>query len=412
MAMGSIPDDIDIATDAKPEAIAQLFPRCDESAAALGAVVIAKAGHTFEVTTYREEHELSDGRFPESIAFTTREKDAKRRDITINAMYWNPISSELYDPFNGMTDINEKLIRMIGDPQVRLKHDALRLLRVIRFRALIGGQYHPETFQAIHTRAKDIEHLSGSRRFQELEKILMGPRPHIAFEDMWETDVIEYFLPELHACKGVAQPSEYHKEGDVWNHTMKLASAFTEDHTIDIRLAGIFHDIGKPPTFSIDNDRIRFNEHAPVGEDITKKILDRLQCPTARREKICWLVGHHMTMGTFTKLEEQRKAHWYYHPWFLELLQLFWLDIAGSDPSNFALYEEIIADYNTYLDAHPRPPKPLLDGNDVMRILGIHPGEKVGAVLQKLNTLQLSKEIETKSEAKKWLTDNKNLLSE
>lgn len=399
MYLGLIPDDIDIATNAKPEEVTSLFPKSDDTAAKLGAIVVSLSGHTFEVTTYREEHELSDGRFPESVAFTDRESDAKRRDITINALYFNPISSELYDPFEGLMDLNERLIRFIGDPEARIAHDALRLLRVIRFRAQINGQYHPDTFSALHAKAKEVSVLSGTRVFRELEKILLGPHPEVAFEDLWETDIIEGLLPELHACKGVAQPYELHPEGDVWNHTLKLIGAFTEDHETDVRWAGLFHDIGKPPTFSIDDDRIRFNEHASVGADVSKNIFERLQVSKKRTDKICWLISHHMMMGTFSQIDDKKKMTWYYHPWFTELLQLFWLDIAGTGNSSFEFYESIIADYNSFLDANPLPKKPLVNGDTVMEVLDLPPGEVVGKVLKELHNAQQDGAISTQKEA-------------
>ncbi len=402
MFLEQIPDDIDIATNAKPEEVIKLFPKNDDTAAALGAVIISLEGHTFEVTTFREEHELSNGRHPESVTFSTREKDAERRDITINCLYWHPISGELFDPFEGEKDINERLIRFIGDPSTRIEHDALRLLRVIRFRALIDGQYHPDTFNALHTQAKKIEVLSGERRFQELEKILLGPHPEVAFEDLWETDVIEHLLPELHKCKGVAQPADYHKEGDVWNHTMLAIASFTEDYEADVRWATLLHDIGKPETFSV-KERIRFDEHAPVSADIAGNILKRLQCTKKRTEKIEWIVGHHMMMGTFAEMNDERKAHWYYHPWFTELLQLFWLDIAGTEPHDHTLYESIISDYNAFLDAKPLPPKPLLRGDEVMDILGIQPGERVGEVMKELYDAQVRKDITSKKEAEEFV---------
>ncbi len=403
MLLGEIPEDIDIATSATPEDIISLFPKCDDSAAKLGAVVVSKEGVLLEITTYRQDHELSDGRFPDAVTFTDRQGDAARRDITINAIYWNPISSELFDPFNGEVDLNEKLIRIIGDAKQRLEHDALRLLRVIRFRARINGQYHPDTFKALHATSKLIQILSGERRYRELEKILLGPHPEVAFEDLWETDIIEHLLPELHACKGVAQPSTAHEEGDVWNHTMQVISSYTEDHKADARWAALLHDIGKPESFSIDSDRIRFNEHAKIGGDVAKKLLDRLQFPAKRRDKICWLIEHHMMMGTFFEIDDVRKHHWYYHPWFIELLQVFWLDIAGTTPSSFDMYEKIISDYNHFLDANPRPKKPLLSGDEVMEILSLQPGQEVGRVLKKLEMAQKENIITTKQEAADYL---------
>jgi tRNA nucleotidyltransferase/poly(A) polymerase len=403
MFLGHIPDDIDIATNALPNEISALFPKSDDTAAHLGAIVVSYKGHTYELTTFREEHEISNGRHPESVSFSDREADAKRRDITINAMYWHPISGELYDPYEGEKDLSEKLVRIIGDPEVRIAHDSLRLLRIIRFRALIDGQYHPDTFHALHALSQTIEVLSGERRFRELQKMLLGPCPERAFEDLWETDIIEHLIPELHKCKGVAQPPDYHKEGDVWEHTMLCISAFTDDHSADIRWATLFHDIGKTETFSI-TDRIHFDGHASASANSSDKILTRLQCPKKKVEKIHWLIEHHMMMGNFVDMNTERKAHWYYHPWFIELLQLFWLDIEGTRPQGFELYESIISDYNEFLDSHPLPPKPLLSGEDVMDILGIQPGEKVGEAIKQLYEAQLRKEISTKKEAKEFVS--------
>lgn len=405
MLLGEIPEDIDIATEAHPEKICELFKKTDDTSAQFGSILVSLKGNVFEVTTFREDDSASDGRHPESVKFGKREDDAARRDLSVNCMYFHPISSELYDPSLGEIDLNEKLIRFIGDPEVRIEHDALRLLRAIRFRALIKGQYHPDAFEALHGKAELIKVLSGTRRFRELEKMLFCPKPSIAFEDLWETDVIEHLIPELHACKGVAQPSELHEEGDVWTHTMQVIDSFTEDHEKDVRWAALLHDIGKPETFSIKADRIHFNEHASTGGDMAKVVLDRLQCTAKRRDKISWLISHHMMMSTFGEIDDKRKAHWYFHPWFMELLQVFWLDAAGTTPQGFDLYESIIKDYNAFLDSHPRPPKDLLSGDEVMDILGIEPGEKVGEYLNELHQAQIVGNITQKKEAIAFLED-------
>ena len=402
--MEKVPEDIDIGTNATPEEIKALYPKSDMSHADFGSVRIG----AFEITTFREDDQVSNGRHPEAVIFSSREKDAPRRDITINAMYWHPISSELYDPFHGENDLTERLIRIIGNPDERIEHDSLRLLRVIRFRALVDGQYHPETFQALHRNAKKITILSGTRRLNELEKMLMGPNPDRALEDLWETDVLEEMIPELHACKGVGQPADFHHEGDVWDHTMMVTRAFMEDHQADVRLAALLHDTGKTTTFAL-KERIRFDEHASASADLAKKALDRLQCPVKRREKICWLIAHHMMMGAFhdpegkQEMPEEKKADWYYHPWFTELLQIFWLDIAGTDPADYSLYDAIVTDYHRYLDSHPRPPKPLLTGEDVMEILGIPPGERVGKILKQVYEKQVRGEIASKADATEFV---------
>ncbi len=402
MLQDRIPDDIDIATSALPKDIERLFPKSDMQAAALGSVIAAHKGVELELTTFREDDAASDGRHPESVKFGNRAQDSVRRDFTVNAIYFQPQTLALFDPHDGEKDLHNGLIRFIGDAETRIRHDALRMLRAVRFRAAIGGQYHPQTFQALCACAPLAKELSGVRQLAEFERMLLGHKPEAALEDLWETGILKYVFPELAACKGVAQPPEYHQEGDVWEHTKRCAASFTEDHSIDVRLAAVFHDCGKAKTFSVQ-ERIRFDHHAEVSADIADEVFKRVQLPSARREKICWLIRHHMMMGSFAGLNNQRKSHWYHHPWFQELLQLFWLDIAGTAPSGFGLYESIVADYNAFLDSHPRPQKPLLSGTEVMEILGLQPGERVGDILKQLHQAQLEKQVTKKAEARAFL---------
>ncbi len=408
MLLGEVPLDIDVATEAKPDEICNLFRRCDRFAAPYGSVRVPVGDEMFEVTTFREDDAASDGRHPEAVSFGKREKDAKRRDFTINAIYWHPVSGAIYDPLKGEEDIKEKLIRFIGEPGVRIKHDALRMFRAVRFRSQIEGQYHPETYRALQEGAQLVEVLSGSRKLEELEKMLACSHPARALEDLWELGILKYTAPELYACKGIPQPADFHHEGDVWEHTMYCLTALRPDDSPDVRLATLFHDCGKVETFSLKG-RIRFDHHATVSSDIAAKVLARLQLPGKRVDKVTWLIKHHMMMLTFFEIDEQRKAHWYFHPWFGELLRIFQLDIAGTDPADYGLYDRILADYHAFLDSHPRPRKPLLTGNEVMEILGLSPGEKVGEILQRLHDAQMRKEVHGKQEARalleRWKTE-------
>ncbi|HVW67083.1 MAG TPA: CCA tRNA nucleotidyltransferase [Candidatus Peribacteraceae bacterium] len=402
MLQGKIPTDIDIATSATPRDILAVFPKATVTPKALGSTRVPMKSDVFEVTTFREDDEKSDGRFPEAVVFSTREKDAARRDFTVNAMYFHPISRAFYDPFDGEADLREKLIRFIGDPAIRIKHDALRLLRAVRFRAQIDGQYHPDTYRALGEQAALVETLSGTRQLEELEKMLLTEHPSLALEDLWELHILEHFIPELHACKGVPQPAQYHHEGDVWNHLMSCLQAFRAEDGIDVRIAALFHDIGKVETFSLE-ERIRFDHHATMSSEITTGVLTRLQMPKKRIEKIAWLIKHHMMMGSFFDMPDERKTHWYYHPWFPELLQLFYLDAAGTTPTDLSLYEKIIDDYQHFLDKHPRPEKPLLSGNDIMAIRGVGSGEDVGKMIARLQVEQINGKVTTKKEAEEFI---------
>ena len=398
MLQGNIPTDIDIATAATPDQIRVLFPDSASMPNELGSLRVPMGTFTFEVTTFREEDAVSDGRHPQSVVFSTREKDAARRDFTINALYFHPISRALFDPFAGEADLKETLIRFIGNPALRIKHDALRLLRAVRFRARLDGQYHPDTYRALQELGPLVETLSGARQLEELEKMLLSAHPDRALEDLWELGMLSRMFPELYACKGIPQPADYHHEGDVWEHTLQCTRSFREEDNADVRLAAIFHDAGKAETFSL-KERIRFDHHATVSAKLAESALRRMQAPLKRIEKISWLIEHHMMMGSFADMHDERKAHWYFHPWFAELLQLFWLDIAGTTPAEFSLYDSIITDYHHFLNAHPRPEKTLLTGEELMQITGLQPGEKVGEMLQQLHDAQVRGEIRSKKEA-------------
>lgn len=402
LALDRVPSDIDIATNASPSDMVKLFPDAQEDRLSLASMRVPMKRFVFEVTTFREEGDSSNARHPERVTFATREQDVVRRDFTVNAIYYQPIDRTTYDPTGGLTDASERLVRFIGEPSVRIKHDALRILRAVRLRALMDGQYHPATYEALREKAGLTKTLSGSRIGEEFEKMLAGPNPARAFEDLWELGILAVVAPELHACKGIAQPADYHKEGDVWEHLLACTTAFRPDDGADVRLAAFLHDIGKVETFSI-KERIRFDHHASVSADLASTLLQRWNAPKKRVEKIDWLIRHHMTMETFRDLSDERKAHWYFHPWFGDLLRVFWLDIAGTTPSDFGFYETIVKDYHAFLDAHPRPPKQLVTGERVMELLGIRPGEEVGAVLQAIHDAQVRKEISTKKDAEQFV---------
>lgn len=398
MLSGSIPGEIDIATSARPEAVTKLFPKSDDADKDLGAVRVSVGGTAFEVTTFREDDSESDGRHPESVKFGSRERDALRRDATVNAIYWNPVTLEVFDPCGGVGDLARKLVRFIGEPEVRIRHDALRILRMVRLRAAIGGEYEAGTNKALQTLSGLTSILSGPRVLQEIEKVLNLRKPQIALEDLWQFGVLNVVLPELHACRGVQQPPQFHKEGDVFEHLKSCTAHFTEDHGPDVRLAALLHDIGKTKTFAL-KERIRFDHHAEASAEMTEQILRRFQVPAERRQKIGWMIVHHMMMNAFETLTEVRKAHWYFHPWFQELLQLFWLDAAGTDPGDYRLYDWIVKDYDEFLNRHPRPEKPLLTGDEIMAILGVGPGEEVGRLRKAVHDAQISKSVTTKAEA-------------
>lgn len=391
--------DIDIATNATPEQVSKIFSVHKDSNQALGTSIVHKNGYIFELTTFRSESSTTNGRSPTKVEFTNQPIDATRRDFTMNALYLDPITQIILDEFDGLNDVHEKLVRFIGEPSDRIQQDPLRSLRAIRLRNAIHGQYHPSTYQAIRKNAAACTQLSGLRVQQELEKMLLGINPAQCLEDLWEVGILAYILPELDSCRGVAQPQQYHAEGDVWQHLLQTIQSSRDEDGIDVRLAALFHDIGKVDTFSIEADRIHFNDHASSSAETTTNILQRLNYPKKRIEKITWLIVHHMMIGQLLKINEQRKHHWYFHEYFAELLQLFWLDIAGTLPSNFTLYEKVLTDYYKFLDAHPAPVKPLLTGEEIMKHANLQPGPKVGEISALIAEQQTSGKLRYKQEA-------------
>lgn len=391
--------DIDIATSATPSEVATLFTVNKDSNTALGTSIVTKNQHTFEITTFRTESGTTAGRTPTAVEFSNQTEDAARRDFTINAIYLDPVTQCITDEYMGINDAHEKLVRFIGNPAERIIHDPLRSLRAIRLRNGISGQYHPATYQAIRKNANVCAQLSGLRLQQELEKMLLGPNPAQCLEDLWETGILTYILPELDNCRGVAQPHQYHNEGDVWQHLLQTIQASRPDDEIDVRLAALLHDIGKVDTFSIEADRIHFNDHASASAETATVILQRLHYSNKRIKKITWLIAHHMMIGQLLDINEERKHHWYFHEYFTELLRVFWLDIAGTTPSNFTLYEQVVADYNQFLDAHPAPTKPLLTGEEIMQYAQLEAGPAIGKLAATLAEQQKAGAIQYKQEA-------------
>lgn len=402
MLLGRVPSDIDIATAAHPDDVLAALPGALVAAEMLGSTRVTMGGFVFEVTTYREEGAASDGRTPVQVTFGTRQQDAARRDFTVNAMYFDPIARTLEDPYGGEADLRERVVRFIGDPSTRITHDYLRVLRGVRLRAFLEGQYEPATNAALMRHGRELGVLSGARVFAELEKMLLGPAVATALEDAWEMRVLEAVLPELHACKGVGQPRQYHTEGDVWEHSKACCAAARPGDDIDVRLAALFHDCGKAVTFAV-KERIRFDGHATASAELATVALQRLQCSAERVRKIDWLIRHHMMLVPLLEMPAERKAHWYYHPWFPSLLRLCYLDVAGTQPSDMSLQNALEADYNRFVDARPRPPRKLLSGDDVMRMLGMRPGAEVGAVLQALHDAQIRGDVTTKVEAEDFV---------
>lgn len=402
MLLGIRPKDFDIATSAPPEAIKTLLKKTIPVGEKYGVLIAKRRGHHFEIATFRSDSGYSDGRRPDAILFTNAEEDALRRDFTINALFYSPTEDKIYDYVGGQQDLKNELIRFIGNPHERILEDHLRIIRAIRFKNTFGFQYHPQTYQALKKHSKLSGKVSGERLRDELNKMILHASFPQALEDMEDTGVLAIILPEIQALKGVAQPPQFHTEGDVFEHTMRSLQALKLKDSLLVRWAVFLHDIGKPATFKIA-ERIRFDHHCEKSAQLAEQILRRLKFPLKDLKIIQWLVLHHMMVYNVLKMSVGRRRHWFLNPWYLDLLEVNRCDASGTIPVDLATYYKVLSLYRKDMRALPREPKRLLTGHDIMELLGIGPGKKIAKVLEELRLLQLEKKLTTKVQAKKWI---------
>lgn len=397
------PKDYDIATSAKPDEIEDLLEETKPVGKEFGVILVIEEGHVFEVATFRSDSGYSDGRRPDAVLFTDEKEDALRRDFTINGMFYDPIEDKVLDYVGGQKDLDAKLIRFIGNPHERILEDQLRIIRAVRFKNHFDFQYHPDTYKALKNHASLIERVSPERLQHELNKIIEGNNRTDAFEDMSEIGILKHVIPELEDLRGVPQPLEFHQEGDVWDHSMRALKLCDDHASQDVKWAALLHDIGKPDTFKLE-ERIRYNGHVEKSKEIAHEILTRLKFPRKDIKKVEWLVEHHMMMQPLLDLPEGKVRKWFLKENFLNLMQVFEADAKGIIPTDMSMYEEILARYREVLKEMPEgKPKPFITGDDVMKICGLKPGEKVGEIIEDVYEKQLANELSSRAETIKYL---------
>src|SRR5213079_1310212 len=228
MVRGLPPKDIDIATDAHPEEVQRLFPRTYAVGAHFGVIIVLEDGLQFEVATFRSDDAYIDGRHPSAVHFSSPEEDARRRDFTINGMFYDPVAGDVIDLVGGQPDIAAKLVRAIGDPAKRFAEDRLRMLRAVRFATVLDYQIDAKTWDALVTNAASINEISAERIREELVAIFLSENRTRGWDLLDASGLIRAILPELEAMKGVLQPEQFHPEGDVFVHTRLMLSLLPE----------------------------------------------------------------------------------------------------------------------------------------------------------------------------------------
>jgi tRNA nucleotidyltransferase (CCA-adding enzyme) len=384
--------DWDVATDALPERVSKVFPD-GKYENRFGTVTVPGSTHSTEVTTFRRDHLYADHRRPDSVTFTdSRDEDLQRRDFTVNAIAWGRPAAgteadapRWVDPTGGMMDIRARVLRAVGNPEVRFDEDALRLLRAARLAAQLGFEIEPATLAAMSKTADTVRWVSNERIGTELRKMVAADPPSAAFEILAQTGVLEHALPDLAAQRGV--PQDKITGHDLWGHSMATADAAA---TIDppnqrLRLAALLHDIGKPPTFADGH----FLGHDEEGAQLAEQLLTRLALPRREVEAVADLIRHHMFSyerrwsGTAVRRFIRRVGR----ELVPELINLRRADNIGSGlAADAGRLEELEQRIKSELDAgSPLTLHELaINGDDLVTELGLKPGPIVGELLERL----------------------------
>jgi len=395
LLLGGEPKDYDVATDAQPAKISALFPESDLVGAHFGVVLVHDSGAQVEVATFRSDHTYADGRHPVTVDFETDPRqDVLRRDFTINALLLDPDSNEVLDFVGGRDDLRNRIVRAIGDPETRFREDHLRLLRAVRFAARLNYQIDPATMRAIQGLHAQILRVSAERTRDELSRILTEGGARRGFELLDETGMLADILPEVSAMKGVAQPPEFHPEGDVWTHTLLMLDQLREP-SVTLALGVLLHDVGKPPTFRVA-DRIRFDGHVEKGVEMAEAILARLRFSNDQIRHVSALVANHMRFKDVPQMRESTLKRFLRLENFSEHLQLHRQDCLSSHGSldNYQLVKEKME----ALPPAELKPRPLITGDDLIAA-GYNPGPAFSRILAAVEDAQLESKISSREEA-------------
>jgi len=410
------PADYDVATDATPDEVLRIFPRTWAVGAQFGVVLVPvkeekqvlrsaqddkkeaqqqvlryaqddKASGVVEVATFRSDGLYTDGRHPDQVTYTRDPKeDVQRRDFTINGLLLDPLNNEVLDYVGGRADLNAGIIRTIGQSERRFAEDKLRMLRAVRFAARFRYQIDPATFEAIRALRSEIHQVSRERVRDEIVKMLTEGHARRAFELLDQTGLLKEVLPEVDRMHGVEQPPQFHPEGDVWVHTLLLLEGLPEKTAPTLAMGALLHDVGKPPTFRVAPDRIRFDGHVEVGVRMAEEICHRLRFSNHDTEQIALLVANHMRFADVQEMKPATLKRFFRLPRFDEHLELHRLDCLAShrDLTLYNFAREKLAE----MPAEQIRPKPLLTGDDLIA-MGYTPGPQFKQMLAAVEDGQL-----------------------
>jgi poly(A) polymerase len=418
LLLGREPADYDVATSATPREIMQIFPQTYAVGEQFGVVLIPSAEpepeqedeamgvparhaqrerETIEVATFRSDVSYSDGRHPDEVRFTKDPReDVERRDFTINGMMLDPVTNEILDYVGGQSDLKAGTVRAIGEPTGRFTEDKLRMLRAVRFAARFDYRIESATLGAIQKLAPQIHQVSPERVREELTKMLTEGRARPAFEFLDASGLLHEVLPEVSMMKGVEQPPQFHPEGDVFVHTLLLLEKLPAGASTTLAWGALLHDVGKPPTFRVAPDRIRFDGHVDVGVRIAAEICRRLRFSNDETDQILALIENHMRFGQVLQMNASTLKKFLRMPAFDEHLELHRIDCLSShgllEAYNYAR-EQLQS-----LPPEAIRPTPLVTGLDLITA-GYEPGPRFKEILGAVEDAQLEGRIATREAA-------------
>ena len=399
--LGREPGDYDIATSALPEKIEELFSRTIPVGRKFGVMVVVEGGRQFQVATFRAEADYQDGRHPERVAFGDAEADARRRDFTVNGLFYDPVRKQLNDWVGGEVDLRARIIRTIGVPGERFAEDHLRLLRAVRFAAQLDFSIEAGTFAALKANAAEIKTISAERVREELVKLFRPPHAPRGLDLLRESGLLEQVLPEIAATLVCEQSPDFHPEGTVFNHLRLMLQHLPRDADPSLPWAVLLHDVAKPVTASADPETgsMHFYGHEKIGAEMAGEILERLRFPRKQIDEVIRAVLFHMQFKDALQMRKSTLRRLLMRPTFPLELELHRLDCLGSR-GRLDVYDFLAAQARQ-LEEQPHIRPPLLKGDDLMA-LGLKPGPALGALLAEIREKQLQDELKTKAGARKW----------
>lgn len=387
MLLGKQPADYDIATNARPEEVEKIFKdfKTIDLGKKYGTIIVAQKNGNVEVTSYRMEAEYLDGRRPSKVIFAKRiEDDLSRRDFTINSMAYSE-KQGLIDPFKGALDLKKRIVRTVGNPRERFEEDHLRILRGVRFACKLGFKIEDSTYQASKEMSHLLSYISAERIRDELFRILLSPKPSHGLRLMKDIGILDVILPELKDAVGFDQHNPYHDK-DVFEHTLCVVDGVRDK--LELRLAALFHDIGKPRTFSIDEEGVgHFYQHEKLSVEITRKILSRLRCSNDLIRNVSLLIGDHMSKDKGMKDKGlKRMLRRVGEDGIFDLLELQRVDRMCTRPdADVGIFDKRERDVRRILDNKEAYDKKQLaiNGRDIIN-LGYEEGKILGEILDYL----------------------------